>query len=143
MLPVMNILCFAALLSAAGIACALAQPVAAQTAPASQTQTPPAMKTWFIRLIPPRPNFDKDMNESEQKIMEQHFVYLKGLYEKGVCLFAGPVLDPKGVYGVVVIEAASEDEARDLASADPRVKAGVNRIEVAEMRVAFPPKTHP
>ncbi|MGA3263316.1 MAG: hypothetical protein ABSC47_04640 [Terracidiphilus sp.] len=55
----MNTLCFAALLSAAGVACALAQPIAAQTAPASQTQTSSAKKTWFIRLIPPRPNFDR------------------------------------------------------------------------------------
>jgi uncharacterized protein YciI len=142
MLPVMNSLCFATLLSAAGMACALAQPVTAQSAPASQTQTSPAKKTWFIRLIPPRPNFDKDMNESEKKIMEQHFLYLKGLFEKGVCLFAGPVLDPRGVYGVAVIEAGSEDEARAIAAADPSVKAGVNRIEVAEMRVAFLGKTH-
>jgi uncharacterized protein YciI len=142
MLPVMNNLCFAALLSAAGIACALAQPVAAQTAPASQAQTPPAMKTWFVRLIPPRPTFMQDMTESEQKLMQEHFVYLKDLYSKGICIFGGPVLDPKGVYGVLVFEAATEVEARAIASADPSVKAGLNRIEVAEMRVAFPPKSH-
>ena len=142
MLPVMNALYFSVLLSAAGIACALAQPVAAQPAPASQTQTLPAKKTWFIRLIPPRPNFDKDMTENEHQLMEQHFVYWKDLFQKGVCLFGGPVLDPSGVYGVLVVEAASEDEARAIAAADPSVKAGVNRIEVAEMRVAFLGKTH-
>jgi uncharacterized protein len=139
MLPVMNKLCFAALLLAAGVACAVAQ---TQTAPASQDQTPPAMKTWFVRLIPPRPTFMQDITESEQKIMQEHLVYLKGLYAKGVLIFGGPVLEPKGVYGVLVFEAATEDEARAIASADPSVKAGVNRIEVAEMRVAFPPKTH-
>ena len=74
--------------------------------------------------------------------MEQHFVYWKDLFQKGVCLFGGPVLDPSGVYGVLVVEAASEDEARAIAAADPSVKAGVNRIEVAEMRVAFLGKTH-
>ncbi|MGA2167061.1 MAG: YciI family protein [Terracidiphilus sp.] len=142
MLPTMNALSLATMLLAAASACALAQPVAAQSAPATQASTTPARKTWFIRLIPPRPTFDKDLSEAEAKIMEQHFVYLKGLYEKGVCLFAGPVLDPKGVYGVMVIEAASEDEARAIADADPSVKAGVNRIEIAEMRVAFPPKAH-
>jgi uncharacterized protein YciI len=138
----MNALSFAALFLAAGSACALAQPVAAQSAPATQVSTAPAQKTWLIRLILPRPTFDKDMNEAEQKLMEQHFVYWKGLFEKGVCLFGGPVLDPHGVYGVLVVEAASEDEARAIAAADPSVKAGANRIEVAEMRVAFPPKTH-
>ena len=45
MLPVMKTLRFAAMLAAAGIACALALPVAAQSAPASQAQTAPAMKT--------------------------------------------------------------------------------------------------
>ena len=100
------------------------------------------MKTWFVRLIPPRTTFLQDMTESEQKLMQEHFVYWKDLYAKGVCIFGGPVLDPKGPFGVLAIEAASEDEARAIASGDPSVKGGVNRIEVAEMRVAFPPKTH-
>jgi len=99
-----------------------------------------ARKTWFMRLIPPRPDFNKTLSDAERQVMEQHFLYLKGLYEKGVCLIAGPVLDPKWVYGVSVIEAASEDEARAIAAADPSVKAGVNQFELAEMRVAFPPK---
>lgn len=100
------------------------------------------MKSWFIRLIPPRPTFDKDMTESEQKLMEQHFIYWKDQFEKGVCLFGGPVLDPKGVYGVLAIRAVDETEARSIAAADPSVKAGLNRIEVAEMKVAFLPKAH-
>ena len=72
--------------------------------------------------------------------MEQHFVYWKDQFARGVCVFGGPVFDPKGVYGVLAIRAATEDEARALASADPSVKAGLNRIEVAEMRIAFLPK---
>ena len=58
------------------------------------------MKTWFVRLIPPRPTFNKDVTESEQKIMDRHFLYWKDLNEKGVCVFGGPVLDPKGVFGI-------------------------------------------
>jgi uncharacterized protein YciI len=110
----------------------IAQPVAA----------PPALKTWFVRLIPPRPNFDKDLSASEQKLMDAHFLYWKDLFDRGVCLFGGPVFDPRGVYGVLAIRAAGEDQARAIAAADPSVKAGLNRIEVAEMRVAFPPGTH-
>jgi len=141
MLPVMKKLCFAVLLLAAGVACAPAQ---TQAPPASQASAPAAagMKTWFVRLIPPRSTFPLDMSESEKKLMQEHFVYLKDLYAKGVLIFGGPVLEPKGVYGVLVLEAASEDEARAIASADPSVKSGMNRIEVAEMRVAFPPKAH-
>ena len=96
-----------------------------------------AAKTWFIRLIPPRPTFDKDASPAEQALMEQHFLYWKGLFEKGVCVFGGPVLDPRGVYGVLAVDAASEAEARALGENDPSVKAGVNHIEVAEMRAVF------
>jgi len=74
--------------------------------------------------------------------MDDHFAYWKDLNEKGVCLFGGPVLDPKGVYGVIVVRATTEDEARVLGEADPSVKAGLNRIDVAEIRVAFVPVHH-
>jgi len=114
----------------------------AAQAPAPNTKpavTAPPMKTWFLRLIPPRPTFDKDASPAEQALMEQHFQYWKDLFEKGVCVFGGPVLDPRGVYGVLAIRAATEEEARALADGDPSVKAGVNRMEVAEMRIAFLP----
>ena len=98
------------------------------------------MKTWFILLIPPRTTFDKDATPAELALMAAHFVYWKDQFEKGVCLFGGPVLDPRGIYGVLAIGAMSEEEARALGEADPAVKAGIQRIEVAEMRLAFPPK---
>lgn len=111
----------------------------AQAAAASSAETKPAMKTWLIRLIPPRPTFADDASPAEQALMQRHFVYWKDLNQKGVCLFGGPVLDPKGVYGILVVKAATEDEARALGAGDPSVKGGVNKIDVAEMRVAFVP----
>jgi uncharacterized protein YciI len=114
-----------------------AQAPAVNSAPAPAA---PVLKSWFVRLIPPRPTFDKDMTDAESKLMEQHFVYWKDQFAKGVCVFGGPVFDPNGVFGVLAIRAATEEEARALASADPSVKAGLNRIEVAEMKIAFLPK---
>jgi len=136
-LPVMRILALTAILLVLSIG-----PAQAQTAPPSQS--PPgqsahllAKKTWFVRLIPPRPTFDKDMSPEETKAMQAHFVYWKDQFDKGICLFGGPVLDPRGVYGVLAIVAATEVEAKAIAEADPSVKAGINKVEVAEMRIAF------
>lgn len=114
----------------------------AQTPPATSTprQAAPAVKSWLIRLIPPRPTFDKDATPAELALMNQHFIYWKGLNDKGVNIFGGPVLDPRGVYGIIVVRAASEDDARALGNADPSVKAGLNKIDVAEISVAFVPK---
>ena len=47
------------------------------------------MKTFFIRIIPPRPTFDKDASPAEQALMNVHFVYWKDLFDKGVCVFGG------------------------------------------------------
>ena len=74
--------------------------------------------------------------------MDQHFAYWKDLNDKGVCIFGGPVLDPKGVYGIIVVRATTEDEANALAAGDPGVKAGLNKNEVAQMVVAFVPMHH-
>ena len=115
----------------------------APTAATSPAEAKPVMKSWLIRIIPPRPHFDQDATLAEQALMDQHFVYWKDLNAQGVCLFGGPVLDPKGVYGILVVRAATDDEARALGNGDPAVKAGVIKIEVAEMRVVFMPVHQP
>jgi uncharacterized protein YciI len=121
------------MLALAGLALS-AQTPAPNRKPVKDTAS---MKTWFIRIIPPRPTFDKDATAPEQALMDAHYVYWKDLFAKGVCVFGGPVLDPRGVYGVLAIEAATEDEARALAAGDPSVKAGLIHTEVAEMRAVF------
>jgi len=107
---------------------------------AAQAQT--ASRSWLIRLIPPRLTFADDATPAEQAVMQQHFAYWKDLNDKGVCIFGGPVLDPDGGYGIIVVHAATADEARALGEADPSVKAGVSKLEVDEMRVAFTPVHH-
>ena len=118
----------------------LFQPATGAKTNAAEAQTP--AKTWLIRLVPPRPTFAKDATPAEQALMEQHFAYWKDLNAKGVCMFGGPVLDHKGDYGILVVKAADEDEARAMGEADPSVRGGLNKIDVAEMRVAFVPAQH-
>jgi uncharacterized protein YciI len=118
---------------------------AEQAAPAPNpgpAQAKPPLKSWLIRIIPPRPTFDKDSTPAEDALMDQHFAYWKDLNDKGVCIFGGPVLDPKGVYGIIVVRTATEDEASALAAGDPSVKAGLIKNDVAEMVVAFVPVHH-
>jgi uncharacterized protein YciI len=134
------LIALAALLFGAAVFPAHAQAPAASSQP---KEAAPQMKTWLIRIIPPRPHFDQDATPAEQALMVQHLAYWKDLNEKGVCLFGGPVLDPRGVYGILVVRTATEDEARALGEADPSVKAGMIKIEVAEMRAVFMPVHQP
>ena len=74
------------------------------------------------------------MTEKEKEIMRQHAAYWKEKADLGIALVYGPVLDPKGVYGLGIIEVDNEDQARAYAADDPAVKSGLNKTEIHPMR---------
>ena len=82
------------------------------------------MKQFLCRLLPPRPTFAQDMTEVERKIMEEHVVYWKDLSDRRIAIIFGPVLDPKGTWGVAIVEVANESEAHILGRNDPAVQVG-------------------
>jgi uncharacterized protein YciI len=57
--------------------------------------------------------------------MQEHGAYWKTLTEKGIVVVVGPVFDPKGPWGIAVVEVDNEQNARDLRSNDPAVKGGL------------------
>jgi uncharacterized protein YciI len=95
------------------------------------------MAQFLLRLIPIRPTFAFDMSEAEKETMQRHAAYCEELIDRGVGFLFGPVLDPKRVWGLGIIEAADEAEARALGEKDPAVIAGLGHYEVAPMRVSF------
>jgi uncharacterized protein YciI len=100
--------------------------------------TAPAQKLrFFMKLIPPRTTFPGDITPEEAKLMQQHEDYWVEQFKKGTVLIIGPVLDPKGAFGMAVLETATEEEARTLAMNDPSVKAGLNKVELSPMRVSM------
>ena len=82
-------------------------------------------KRFLYKLIPPRPTFVQDMTEAERKAMEEHAIYWKGLIDRGIAIIFELVLDPKGPWGVAIVEVADESDARVLGTNDPAVKAGL------------------
>jgi uncharacterized protein YciI len=90
---------------------------------------------WLCVIRPPRATFVEDMSPREAEIMERHFEYLKSLLKAGKLILAGPSLDPP--FGIIVLEAESEDEARRLIEADPSVAAGVQTPELHPFRASL------
>jgi uncharacterized protein len=73
------------------------------------------MNYFFYRLIPPRPSFARDTTEAEATIMQEHFAYWLGLLEQRKVVVVGPFLDPKGTYGIALLEVEDEALAENLA----------------------------
>ena len=89
-------------------------------------------KNFFLKLNPPRSSFMFDMTNEERTIMEQHVAYWKTYIDNGTIIVLGPVMDPKGGYGIAVVTVDSEEELQQIISKDPA--NGLNSYEVYPMR---------
>jgi uncharacterized protein YciI len=66
-----------------------------------------------------------------QKIIQEHVAYMYKLGAKRTSMAAGPLLDGGEMQGLIILKAATPEQAREIASADPAVKAGIFATEVA------------
>jgi uncharacterized protein YciI len=95
------------------------------------------MAFFLCKLIAPRSTFAQDMTESERSLMGDHGGYWKTLADRGVAVVFGPVMDPKGAWGLGLLEAKDESEIRSLLANDPVTKANAGfRYEIAPMAQA-------
>ena len=93
------------------------------------------MSEWLCFIRPPRATFMDDASPEEDRVMDEHFAYLRQLLSEGKLLLAGPSLDP--VFGVIVLVAVTEDQAWELIRADPSVRAGVQTPELHPFRASL------
>jgi uncharacterized protein YciI len=107
----------------------------AQDSTAKPAATPAPKLRFLLKLVPPRTTFADDITPEEGKLMQEHADYWKAQFATGCVLIIGPVLDPKGVWGMAVLETTTEEEARTLAMNDPSVKAGLNKVELSPMKL--------
>ncbi len=91
------------------------------------------MERFLLKAISPRPTFAEDMTEAERKAMQEHVACWEGLADRGTAIVFGPVIDPKGVWGVAIVEVEDETELRSLLANDPAAKAGVLTEEIYPM----------
>ncbi len=68
--------------------------------------------------------------------MQQHVVYFKDLMDKGMVIVYGPVMDPKGVYGLGVVEVDDEAQVQAIITNDPASQ--INTYEYYPMRAVVP-----
>ena len=66
--------------------------------------------------------------EARARVRPDHLAYLQSLLEEGTLVLAGPVGDGSGA--MMVLQVASEQEARRVIDADPYTAAGVGANHV-------------
>ena len=81
------------------------------------------MGFYLYKLIAPRVSFAQDMSEEEAQVMKVHGEFWSKLAQKGIAVIFGPVLDPKGSWGLAIVEAKDEAEVHAIGAEDPAIKS--------------------
>lgn len=101
---------------------------------AAPARAVPPLSYFLIRLIPPRPTFPTDMTDEERRFMLEHVDYWTKLRDEGVAVAFGPVADPKGTWGVSIVEVDGPSRVKALEAGDPVIRSGRGfRYEVLPM----------
>jgi len=93
------------------------------------------MPEYLYLIHPFREGFFKEPTLEEDKVMEEHYQYLKQAAGTGQVLLAGPCLDD--TFGLIVFQAQDDAAARTFMHNDPSVKANVMLAELHPMRVSL------
>ena len=81
------------------------------------------MPHYYLKLNPPRPTFALDMSADETALMKEHAGYWMSHMQRGGIHVFGPVMDPKGPFGLGIGEFANDGAARAFLDGDPAIKA--------------------
>ena len=95
------------------------------------------MRRFVYKLIPPRPTFDADMNQTEAATMSKHFAYWQDQLATGTVVIYGPVQEDGGTWGLAIVEADQEAEVRTIGDADPAVSSGMATYQVWPMATSI------
>ncbi len=89
---------------------------------------------WLVNWLPGGATTAADI----QMYLNDHLIWLLELEQTGVLVMSGPLVNGPRVApgsGITVLRSETEDEARDIAGADPFVRQGLRTFELLRWRV--------
>jgi uncharacterized protein YciI len=97
------------------------------------------MGLFLYRIQPVRPEMlTSGSTETESRLVDEHFSYLKNLVENGTVMMAGRTQNKDySSFGLVIFKANSDEEAREIMLNDPAVKNRVFRGELFPYRISL------
>lgn len=100
--------------------------------------TAQAAKKQYVIVLRLNPKYqdEKNWTEADNQALGRHFAKLQQLQKEGKLILAGRTLVKESM-GVVILEAASEDEARRVMQADDAVNAGIMSAELLPFQTAL------
>jgi uncharacterized protein len=90
----------------------------------------PEMTTYYFGMLMRGPRWSPEPTPEREELQKQHLGHMTKMHKEGRLLIAGPLVDDGAIRGLVVYKAASIEEARAFAEADPAIQAGRLKVEL-------------
>ncbi len=87
------------------------------------------MKQFIMAFLKSGKNILTDKAE-EDRLQSEHMKNINKMAEDGKLVIAGPFMDNQSLRGIYIFDVRTLEEARELTSTDPAVKAGVLEMEL-------------
>lgn len=87
------------------------------------------MKQFIMAFLKSGKNILTDKAE-EDRLQSEHMKNINKMAEDGKLVIAGPFMDNQSLKGIYIFDVRTLEEARELTSTDPAVKAGVLEMEL-------------
>lgn len=87
------------------------------------------MKTYYLVLLKKGTNRMQD-SATATAIQEGHMAHLNKMVAAGKMNIAGPLMEDSDIRGICIYNAASLEEAKQLAEEDPAVRSGRLVVEI-------------
>lgn len=97
------------------------------------------MPQYLYKIQPTRPEMLIDGGtDRENSIIAQHFQYLTDLKDAAIVLLAGRTMNTDDTsFGIVIFQAETDAQAREIVDNDPAVRQNVMRAELFPYRIAM------
>lgn len=87
------------------------------------------MKQFIMAFLKTGKNVLTDKAE-EDRLQSEHMKNINKMAEDGKLVIAGPFMDKQSLQGIYIFDVRTIEEARELTSTDPAIKAGVLEMEL-------------
>ena len=87
------------------------------------------MKQFIMAFLKTGKNVLTDKAE-ENRLQSEHMKNINKMAEDGKLVIAGPFMDNQSLQGIYIFDVRTIEEARELTSTDPAIKAGVLEMEL-------------
>ena len=97
--------------------------------PATHAPDPATMTTYVVGFLVRGPKWTSGSASDLEKLQETHLAHIRMMAEVGKLIVAGPFPDGGRIRGMSIFRAASVEEVKVLAEADPAVVSGRLKYE--------------